>query len=196
MTRGPDKNFDPDAILDKAMQLFRAKGYAATSLNDLLDVMGIGRKSLYDTFGNKRELFLKAIEHYSITVIKELSDDLNNPANKALENVTYVLSKLSTEHSRKNSSGCLLGVGMAQVRTDDAEISSILIKHINKVENAYSRAFARALLEGDLKPSTDTRNLARLFMSAHQGMALIGRVSNGDVLQKGIAEGALATLKT
>ena len=54
MARGPDKQFDPEIALDKAMQLFWAKGYAATGLNELLATMEIGRKSLYDTFGNKR----------------------------------------------------------------------------------------------------------------------------------------------
>ena len=59
MSRGPDKQFDPEIALDKAMQLFWAKGYAATGLSELLETMGIGRKSLYDTFGNKRALYIK-----------------------------------------------------------------------------------------------------------------------------------------
>ena len=60
MTRGPDKQFDPEEALGKAMELFWAKGYASTGLAELLEVMGIGRKSMYDTFGNKRQLYLKA----------------------------------------------------------------------------------------------------------------------------------------
>ncbi len=54
MSRGPAKQFDPHEALGKAMQLFWAKGYAATGLAELQEQMGIGRKSLYDTFGNKR----------------------------------------------------------------------------------------------------------------------------------------------
>lgn len=194
MSRGPEKNFDPDIALDKAMTLFRENGYAATSLSDLLNAMGIGRKSLYDTFGSKRALFLKAIEHYSDTVVADLSDSLNNPSEPALENIRSTMRKLSNEHSQKNSSGCLLGVSMAQFRTDDTEVSSVLRSHMGRVEKAYSRAFERAQAEGDLSPHTNVTNLARLFMSIHQGLALIGRVSDSNDVQAGIVEGALATL--
>ncbi len=90
MTRGPDKQFDPEIALDKAMQLFWAKGYAATGLNELLETMEIGRKSLYDTFGNKRALYVKALHRYSQTVVGEIDRELNNPDRPALENVRAV----------------------------------------------------------------------------------------------------------
>ena len=61
VSKGPDKQFDPDEALEKAMQLFRANGYAATGMAELQTQMGIGRKSLYDTFGNKRQLFIRFI---------------------------------------------------------------------------------------------------------------------------------------
>ena len=87
MTRGPDKQFDPEIALEKAMRLFWAKGYAATGLNELLATMGIGRKSLYDTFGNKRALYIEALRRYSQTVVSEIHRGLNDPDRSALENV-------------------------------------------------------------------------------------------------------------
>jgi len=57
MSRGPEKQFDPEVALEKAMEVFWAQGYEAASLSQLLKCMEIGRKSLYDTFGNKRSLF-------------------------------------------------------------------------------------------------------------------------------------------
>ncbi len=65
MTRGPQKQFDTEVALTKAMEVFWEHGYEATSLSALLKNMGIGKKSLYDTFGNKRSLFLKALEYYA-----------------------------------------------------------------------------------------------------------------------------------
>jgi TetR/AcrR family transcriptional repressor of nem operon len=70
MSRGSEKQFDPDIALAKAMEVFWARGYEAASLSKLLELMGIGKKSLYDTFGNKRSLFLKALDHYTLTVVK------------------------------------------------------------------------------------------------------------------------------
>ncbi len=196
MTRGPDKQFDPEIALDKAMQLFWAKGYAATGLNELLETMEIGRKSLYDTFGNKRALFIKALDRYSQTVVGEIYRRLNNPDRPALENVRAVMRNIAAMNSKPMSPGCLLGVSMAQFRVDDAEMAAILRKHMQRVERAYYKAFARAQAEGDLKPTTNVRNLARLFMSAHQGLVLIGRVTKTQEVPRGIVDGALAVLET
>jgi len=196
MTRGPDKQFDPEIALDKAMRLFWAKGYAATGLSELLETMGIGRKSLYDTFGNKRALYIEALDRYSQTIVGDIYRGLNNPDRPALENVRTVMRGLAAEHSKATSPGCLLGVSMAQFRTDDAEMAAVLRKHMQRVERAYRKAFATAQADGDLKPTTNVRNLARLFMSAHQGLALIGRVTETRELPRGIVDGALAVLKT
>ncbi len=194
MARGPDKQFDPEIALERAMQLFWAKGYAGTSLNELLETMEIGRKSLYDTFGNKRALFIKALDRYSRTIVRQIHQALNNSDRPALENLRAVMRDLAEMHSQPKSTGCLLGVSMAQVRTDDAELAGVLRKHMELVERAYHQAFAKAQADGDLKPETNVQNLARLFMSAHQGLALIGRVTETQEVQRGIVEGALAVL--
>ena len=196
MARGPDKQFDPEIALDKAMQLFWAKGYAATGLNELLETMEIGRKSLYDTFGNKRALYLKALDRYSQTIVSDIYRRLNDPGRPALENVRAVMRDIAAINSEPMSPGCLLGVSMAQFRTDDAEMAGVLRKHMQGVERAYFEAFAKAQAEGELKPTTNVRNLARLFMSAHQGLTLIGRVTETQEVPRGIVDGALAVLET
>lgn len=196
MTRGPDKQFDPDVALEAAMQLFWAKGYAATGLTELLEVMGIGRKSLYDTFGSKRALFIRALDRYSQTVVSEIFGVLKNPDRPVLENVRVVLREMAEECARPLSRGCLLGVSMAQFRTDDIEMAGALRRHLQRVERAYHAAFSAARDAGELKPSTNVRTLAQLFMSAHQGLVLIGRVTEKPELPRGIVEGAFAVLET
>ena len=196
MTRGPDKQFDPEIALDKAMNLFWAKGYSATGLNELLETMEIGRKSLYDTFGNKRALYIKALHRYSQTVVGGIDRALNSPDRPALENVRAVMRDIAARNAEPMSSGCLLCVSMAQFRTDDAEMAGVLRKHMHRVENAYYKAFAKAQAQGDLRPETNVRNLARLFMSAHQGLTVIGRVTETQEVPHGIVDGALAVLET
>src|SRR5262245_45794190 len=68
------KSFDEDAVLDRAAQLFQQCGYEATSLADLEAHLGLGRQSLYNAFGDKQSLFLKALERYQRTVT---TDDLS-----------------------------------------------------------------------------------------------------------------------
>ncbi len=75
-------------------------------------------------------------------------------------------------------------------------MAAILRKHMQRVERAYYKAFARAQAEGELKPTTNVRNLARLFMSAHQGLTLIGRITETQTVPRGIVDGALAVLET
>ena len=196
MTRGPDKQFDPEIALDKAMQLFWAKGYAATGLSELLETMGIGRKSLYDTFGNKRALYIKALDRYSQTIVNEIHGGLNNPDRPALDNVRAVMRDIAARNSKPMSPGCLLGVSMAQFRTDDAEMAGVLRKHMQRVENAYHKALARAQAEGELDGNTNIRDLARLYMGIAQGLALIGRVQDAPAVPRSIVNAALAMLET
>ncbi len=195
MTRGPDKQFDPEIALDKAMQLFWAKGYAATGLSELLETMGIGRKSLYDTFGNKRQLFIKALQHYSDSVVRHIADVLNKEGSP-LRNVRLLMRALQDEHSMPRSTGCLLGVSMAQFRTDDAEMAAILRRHMKSVEDAFYQAFRRAQEAGELNGDTNIRDLARLYMGIGQGLALIGRVQDAPAIPRSIVNAALARLET
>ena len=195
MSRGPEKQFDPELALKQAMQLFWAKGYTGTGLSELLETMKIGRKSMYDTFGNKRELYIKALQHYSQTVVNKLHRDLNNSEQPALENVRKVLHAIATVDSRPMSMGCFLGVSIAQFRTNDSEMAEVLRKHMQRVEKAFYLAFKKAQDNGELKQSTNVRDLARLFVSIMQGMSLIGRVIESPGVPRSIVKSALATLE-
>ncbi len=195
MARGPDKQFDPEEVLREAMCLFWAKGYAATGLAELQSAMGIGRKSLYDTFGNKRQLFLKALQLYSETVASRVVTELGRKGS-ALGNVRRLLRKLQREHSQPQSTGCLLGVSMAQFRTADPEMAAVLRLHLSHVEEAYYGAFKRARAAGELGSTTNLRDLARLYMAIHQGLALIGRVQDVPAVPRSIVSAALAILES
>src|SRR5438067_11446548 len=73
------KEFNPDDAIEMAMQVFWHKGYEATSMEDLLNAMDLNRGSLYDTFGNKRQLFLKAMDRYCTTFASSKSSLLDQP---------------------------------------------------------------------------------------------------------------------
>ena len=195
MTRGPDKQFDPEEALGKAMELFWDKGYASTGLVELLEVMGIGRKSMYDTFGNKRQLYLKALQLYSDSVVRQIFSELSKEGSP-LGNIRRVMRKLQEHHSMPQSAGCLLGVSMAQFRTNDAEMSEVLRQHIKGVEEVFYKTFKRAQHVGELDENTNIRDLARLYMAIGQGLALVGRVQDAPAVPRSIVNAALATLET
>ena len=194
MARGPAKQFDPEEALKKAMKLFWARGYAATGMTELQSAMGIGRKSLYDTFGNKRQLFIKALQLYSDTFVKQLRDDLNKEGS-ALENIRGVMRQLESANCRAGSFGCLFGVSMAQFTTEDAEMATILRGHMKGLEQGFYDALKRAQDDDEISDRVSARDLARLFMSTTQGLALVGRVVETAAIPKSIVKAALSVLE-
>ncbi len=195
MSRGPDKQFVPEVALEKAMQIFWAKGYAATGMAELQEQMGIGRKSLYDTFGNKRELFVKALQHYSDNVVSQLRSELKGEG-PPLQNVRRLMHKHLEYHTTLGSKGCLLGVSMAQCRAeDDVEMAEVLRIHMKGIEDAFYKTFKRAQEVGELDGSTNIRDLSRLYMGILQGLALVGRVEVAPAVPNSIVKAALAALE-
>ena len=192
---GPDKQFDPDDALEKAVQLFWSNGYASTGMAELQAQMGIGRKSLYDTFGNKRALFIKALQYYSNTVPSQLINQLTKDGSP-LENVRGTMRTLQEWHSIPASTGCMYGGGMAQFRTNDPEMAEILRHHVNSLEQAFYDAFKRAQEVGELDDKVNIRDLARMYEGVHQGLALIGQVHATPEVTRSIVNASLAMLDT
>jgi TetR/AcrR family transcriptional repressor of nem operon len=194
MSRGPEKQFDPEVALAKAMEVFWARGYEAASLSELLARMGIGRKSLYDTFGNKRSLFLKTLEHYAQTTIKSIRNQLSAPGSP-LTNLKSVLQDLQRTHAAPASKGCMLGTNIADFDTNDQEIAFVLRSYLQEVEDAFCRAILRAQQAGELSHTMKPRDVAQMLLCIMQGMALVGRVLEDETLLKGTVEATLSLLK-
>lgn len=185
MARGPDKHFNPDEALEQAMLLFWEKGFAAASMTELQTRMGLGAKSLYDTFGNKRELYFSAIGHYTDTVVHKLFGELaaqKSPL-RAANSVMRTIAKLDAGAHK----GCLLGVAMAQAQLSaDHELAAYLEAQIQVIEDALYDTFARAKELGELGEHVEARDMARLYTAAFQGVNLISRVRKDASLAKGV----------
>jgi TetR/AcrR family transcriptional repressor of nem operon len=194
MSRGPEKQFDPEVALSKAMDVFWARGYEAASLSKLLEHMGIGKKSLYDTFGNKRSLFLKALDHYAQTEVISIRDQLLAPGSP-LANLEQVLQNLQQRHSLPRSQGCMLGTNIADFDTDETEIASILCHHLQRLEDAYCTVIDRAQKAGEISSAINSRNVARMLLCTTQGMALLGRVVEDETLLRSTVEATVMLLK-
>ncbi len=193
MSRGPAKQFDPDKALYQAMKVFWAKGYAGSGLNELLDAMGISRKSLYDTYGSKRELYVQALELYVEQFIGRIVEILDADGSP-MRNVRRALRFIDTSNGKPVSSGCMIGVGMGQFRSDQPEIATVLRDHLQTLEDAWYRALERAVKAGELNPQAKPRDLARMLTATAQGLALIRRVQEAPAMSRSIIRGTMATL--
>ena len=194
MSRGPNKKFEPEVALEQAMQVFWKRGYEAASLAELLDNMGISRKSMYDTFGNKQSLFLKALEHYAQTRLRQIREQLLS-SGSPLNNIEQLLRDMQIMHGTSGSTGCLLGTCTADFNTEDVEIAPVLRSYFNRLENIYYEAISQAQAAGELNPKVDSRDLARMLLCTTQGMALVGRVLDSETLPQSVVSMTVEALK-
>lgn len=172
---GPAKQFDIETVLHRAMSVFWEKGYAATTMEELQKRMGIGARSLYDTFGNKRALFIKTLDHYAATFVHDLYGNLD-ATEATLDALPSMLRTLQRTHARSGGRGCFLGVAMAQVARDDTELIALIRHHVTVMEDALYAVFVRSKERGQLDPSARPRDLARFYVALFQGLNLVSRI--------------------
>ncbi len=196
MSPGPAKNFDPDEALELAHDLFWRRGYDGTAISELESVLGVGRKSLYDTFGSKRELYLRALEQYTDTVIQRICRGLEDPRNSPMGNLERVLDRLQQHHASSDSLGCLLGVAMAQADPEDVELAELLRGYLRRLEQAFERTIRSAQSEGTIEGDARAKDVARNLVALTQGMALMGRITETATLPRAIVRAALHALRS
>ena len=190
MAMGRPRAFDIDCALDAALKVFWRKGYEGTSMPDLTEAMGISRPSLYAAFGNKEELFRKALDRYTEKSNKFLENVMSEPTARAVvEKLLCGIIEAGT--CAENPRGCLLVQAALSCGEEADPIREELIKRRGETENALRKRFKRAKLEGDLPPHADPADLARFIATVMQGMAVqTASGANRKALQ-GIARVAL-----
>jgi TetR/AcrR family transcriptional repressor of nem operon len=195
MRPGPAKRFDPQAALERARDLFWRRGYDGTGVTELEAALGVGRKSLYDTFGNKRALYVAALEQYGASVIEAICAGLERADTPAFDNLERVLTKLARHHGSGASLGCLLGVALGQIERGDGELAALLRRWLGRLEQAFEGALERAAREGALRGEVRPRDAARQLVALVQGLALLGRVAETPTVVTGAVRATLAGLR-
>lgn len=168
---GRPREFDVDKALDVALHLFWRKGYEGTSITDLTEAIGITKPSLYAAFGNKEELFRKALDRYVDGPGGYVQTALTKPtAREVVSLLLYGAADAVT--NPENPPGCLAVQG-ALCCGDTAEtIKQELVTRRTRGEEDLRKRFQHAIDEGDLPPSSDAADLARYVSAVIQGMAV------------------------
>ena len=169
-----EKQFDSDAVLDKAMQAFWARGYEATSMQDLVDCMGINRGSLYATFGDKRSLFIQALRRYDDRHREAWVATLaaKSPRESILAAFDGAIAAVLDQGSRD---GCLLVNTALELSPHDAEVAKIVARGLAEME-----AFFRARIEagqraGEIPAAIDALETARALLGLFIGLRVLSR---------------------
>lgn len=194
MRPGPEKKFDTEQALRQAMLVFWARGYEAASMSELMNAMGIGKKSLYDTFGNKRELFLKSFEKFREVEGRRIGGILRQPGSP-LGNLRALFKQWESEHGQPGSHGCFIGTNIADFDTADVEIAETFRQTLKVLEDMFIEVLNRAKAMGELSDQAKPRDIARLLVCLMQGGAIVSRVMETSAVPRGAFTAALALLK-
>jgi TetR/AcrR family transcriptional repressor of nem operon len=171
--------FDKEASLQKAMRLFWRQGYETTSVQDLVDELGINRFSIYNSFGDKKALFLAALVHYRETVLKFLIQPLlgAEPGKIRLDNYLIRLSKQLQTNS--GELGCMIQNTSLSLIASDEEVASILSEMFGDVRAALTKAIDDAKESGQISKSfaqdNESEVLANSILCQIQGVIILRR---------------------
>ncbi|XVV11198.1 TetR/AcrR family transcriptional regulator [Actinoplanes sp. CA-131856] len=170
-TKGRPRGFDADEALDRAIEVFWEHGYEGASLTDLTTAMGINRPSMYAAYGNKEELFRRAVARYAEHDMAYAREALAEPtAYKVIEKFLRANADALTRTDRP--AGCLSIQGGLAGGSDNGEVAQFLATSRLGGERALAERLARAVTEGDLPAGTDPAALARYVMTVSEGNAV------------------------
>ena len=191
ISMGRPREFDLDAALDEAMEVFWRRGYEGATIAELTGAMGINPPSLYAAFGSKEGLLKAALDRYTIQRNECMAEILSAPtAREVAERGLLKLADLQTDPA--NPPGCLLVAGGLACGVGSENIPFELAAHRAQMEDQLRERFIRAREEGDLAADSDPAALARYLSAVIAG---IGVLASAGATREQLREVALVAVK-
>jgi len=189
------KAFNEEEVLDKAVQVFWAKGYEATSMQDLVEAMGIQRGSLYATFGSKQQLFLQSLERYGKVVVKQFLDILESKPS-GIESIELFFAQL-VEHllTAGPLRSCLVTNSAIERGLRDEETKQQVQHLLQTLKKGFYKTLQRARENGEIATDLDLNRIADFLTSNMQGLLVMGKVCSERLVLEGINQVTLSVLK-
>lgn len=185
--------FDRTKTLEAAMKLFWGRGYAATSLPDLLAAMGIARSSFYASFSTKRILFMECLELFGDRTLAMVDEDAKKLPAKALPRAFFEATLLDAS-PRKVKQGCMMVNTVLELADVDQELNQIATQKLDAIEKAFARAFNLAQQQGELNSEHTAKELARMVMTINLGLRVQSRQNHSRAELKSIINTSLSLL--
>ncbi|TLV02117.1 TetR/AcrR family transcriptional regulator [Dyadobacter luticola] len=171
------KDFDEAEVLNKAVCLFWHKGYNGTSMQELVDHLGISRSSLYDTYADKHTLYIKALEFYQNTSGARIFEIVNNnlPAREKIKKLLeFVSAELLNDDQHK---GCFMVNAEVEVAPHDTEVRDIVCRNEIQLEEAFYAVIDQGQKNGEIPNNQDARALTRFIINTVKGIRVSAKSS-------------------
>ena len=189
------KAYDETAMLDRAMEVFWARGFDGTSIQNLVGKTGVNRGSLYGAYPDKRALFLASIRRYLDLVVEDNVRRLLavEPAGEAIRQFFLGLVEAPLERLRR---GCLLTNSAVELGMEDAQVAALIRGAFRRVEQVFCARLVEAKRVGQLTDGVQPEALARLLITVLQGIRVMSRVGADRVAMRDAVKSALSGIKT
>ena len=187
--------FDPHAALSQVVDLFSSKGYAETSMEDIVQTTGVSRYGLYGTFGNKRELFEQALERYAEGMGKQSFLRLLEPG-ASLDHIRAIFDeRVADMCCAEEHKGCLFIHTAMELAPQDEELRGVLQRLMKRMSKAFAIGLDSAKGRGEVAKDVDVDAAGELLTSTMFGLAVLGRTGFPKETLDGIVDSTLGSLQ-
>jgi TetR/AcrR family transcriptional repressor of nem operon len=172
------KDFDEEDVLLRAMNLFWLKGYNGTSMQDLVDGLGISRSSLYDTFGDKHSLFVRSLENYrkiSADKMAKMARDASSAKDGICKVLEYSIGELVRDKEHK---GCFLVNAAVEMAPHDKEVGDMLCQNDKQMGEYFYEAIRKGQESGEITNAQDARLLSQFIINGIKGIRVTAKSSS------------------
>ena len=190
-----EKQFDEAEVLDKAMQAFWARGFEATSIQDLVDCMGLNRGSIYAAFGGKRSLFLKALSHYEAYHRRAWLESLRRRHTPRAAILSVFEGAIGGALSDRDRSGCFLVNTAVELAPHDEKIARAVAEGLRETEAFFRELIMEGQTAGEIPLKVDAAGTARTLLGLLTGLRVLARSRPERRLLEALADQATALLK-
>jgi TetR/AcrR family transcriptional regulator, transcriptional repressor for nem operon len=165
------RKFDEDQVVRASRDLFWSQGYGGTSLDDLGEATGLGRGSLYNTFGDKHAIFLRSLDDYCTETSDLLRAQLRDPKLTAHDRlVAHVEAITASAAADTHRRGCLMAKSAAELSATDPDVTKRVKRTLDTWLRELTATISEAQRDGDLDPDADPRALASLLLAVLRGI--------------------------
>lgn len=191
---GRPRGFDEAQALESALSLFWRKGYEQSSLAELLEVTGLARTSLYRTFGDKRQLFARAVEHYGELIDRALAERIE-AAPTPIGGVLAIFDLWREQLASQASTGCLIFNSLGEFGSaEDEPLRQLAWRNLERVEQRFRGALQAAADAGELPAGADVDHLTSVMLGTGQAVCSFGRYPEQPGARR-VVDGMIASLR-
>lgn len=189
------KEFDPEKVTESAMDVFWRKGFAATSIQDLVEETGLSRSSLYSTFKNKEELYQKALHHYQIKTKANI--ELLSSSGSVKDLISQLLFQIiEDELTDSQHRGCLIANASLELAGQDEKIAKTVIYNFERLKKALESLIMRGQKSGEISIHHSPLALALFFVNTIQGIRVLSKGCTEETRQEYLTNVTKVALNT